>query len=179
MLVKTLILCVILALTAYIGVVVGTDYSHVYDNHGLEMSFSTPPGITAQIDWGKGDSALPIDITLSTGDVLFPWPPHNFYDFESRDSTKDNLVEIWSSDADNGQYSDPTVTELGNGDYIVSGRMIRMGSMITRVTRTFDFDKDGKLDSYIQWNGREKVNYDTMNYLASTTNVKFTEPNWN
>jgi hypothetical protein len=174
--IKTQILCAILALSA-IGVVTGTDYSHQYDT--FKMGFQTPPGITAQIDWGKGDSFLPIDIKLSNGDILFPWPPRQFYDWESRDVTNDNLEKIWAPGADNDQHSAPSVTKLDNGDYIVTGRMMRMGSMITRVTRTFDFDKDGKLDSYIQWNGQDKVNYDTMNYLASTTSVEFTEPNWN
>lgn len=165
-----------LVLVAFIGAAVGADYSHKYDT--FEMSFSTPTGITAQVDWGKGDSFLPIDIDLSTGDTLFPWPPREFHDYESRDSTNANLEKIWSSDADDGKYSTPAIIKLDNGDYIVTGRMIRMGSMITRVTRTFDFDKDGKLDSYIQWNGRDKVNYDTMNYLASTTIVNFPTPNW-
>lgn len=170
-----MVLCAILALSAFIGVVAGMDYSHKYDT--FEISFSTPSGITAQVDWGKGDSFIPINIDLSTGDTLFPWPPSKIADYESHDTTNDNLAKIWSKDADNGQYSAPTITKLDNGDYIVTGRMIRMGSMITRVTRTFN--KDGKLDAYMQWNGQGKVDYDTMNHLATTTVVNFTTPNWN
>jgi hypothetical protein len=178
MIIRTLLFCAILALATSIGIVEGADYSHDYDTIGIAISFSTPPGITAEVDWGEGDSFSPIDITLSTGDALFPWLPRRFYDFESRDSNTENLEKIWSSDADHDQYSLQSITELDNGDYIISGRMIRMGSMITRITRTFDFDNDGKLDSYMQWNGRDKVDYNTMNHLASTTNVEFTEPNW-
>jgi hypothetical protein len=52
-----------LVLVALIGAVVGADYSHKYDT--FEIRFSTPSGITAQVDWGKGDSFLPIDIFIS------------------------------------------------------------------------------------------------------------------
>lgn len=171
MIIRTLLFCAILALATSIGIVEGADYSHDYDTIGIAISFSTPPGITAEVDWGEGDSFSPIDITLSTGDALFPWLPRRFYDFESRDSNTENLEKIWSSDADHDQYSLQSITELDNGDYIISGRMIRMGSMITRITRTFDFDNDGKLDSYMQWNGRDKVDYNTMNHLASTDHM--------
>lgn len=173
--VKALVLCAILALVAFNGIAAGGDYSHKYGT--FEISFSTPSGITAQVDWREGESFVPIGIDLSTGDSLFPWPPLKIADYESNDATNDNLVKIWSKDADNGQYSAPTITKLDNSDYIVTGRMIRMGNMITRVTRTFN--KDGKLESYMQWNGQGKVDYDTMNYLATTTVVNFTTSDWN
>lgn len=159
-------------LIALVGITSGAQYSHSYDT--FEFSVSTP--LSLDIEWGSSDGSM-IWANLPDGDYFFVWNG-KFYDWESRETSEENLIEMWSDDADDDQHSDPTITQLDNGDYVITGRMIRMGSMITRSVRTFDFDGDKLIDWHTTWNIKSKYDYETIASLAGATNVVKLQPQW-
>ena len=168
-----LIWCILLTFASATSLAACEEYSHDYDT--FKISFSTPPGVTAQVDWGTGISWLATNVKLSTGEEVFYWSPTKLESPES--ASKENLAKLWD-DITATERSPTTITKLDNGDYLVSGRMVRLGSMFTSVLRTFDINGDGNIDATMKWNGQGKVKYDTLNYLASTTKINL-EPNWN
>ena len=171
-----IMLCILFALAVTAGIVAGDEYSHKYST--FEISFVTLPGDTANVLWGDGGAnngtlnmtSDLITVNLNTGESLFVIP-HNLSTWEGRDTSENNLVRLWSHDADGNLYSVPTITRLGNGDYLVTGHMMRASTYITRTFRSFDFDHDGMIDFYVLWNEDGKADTDMMNYLAANTNV--------
>ncbi len=169
-------LCILFVLAITAGIAASAEYSHKYDT--FKISFDTLPGDTANIQWGDSgaDNTTAnttfhlITMYLSTGESLFVIP-HNPSMWERRDTSENNLEKLWNHDADGTMYSVPTITRLGNGDYLVTGHMMRASEYITRTFRSFDFDKDGRIDFYVLWNGFGKVDTDRLNYLATNTNV--------
>ena len=159
-------------LITLIGIASGSQYSHSYDT--FDFKVSTP--LSLDFNWGSSDGDM-IFATLPNNEDFFVWNG-KFYDWEPRDTSKENLVKIWARDADENQYSEPTITKLDNGDYVITGRMIRMSSMITRSERTFDFDGDGLLDWHTTWNIDGKYDYSTIENLAASTNVIKVQPKW-
>jgi hypothetical protein len=159
----------ILMVSGLIAIVAGEDYSHKYDT--FEIGFSTPHQTAADIQWGTEKVGMKILVNLSTGERPFIFR-HTLTTWDSKASTNANLEKLWATYADGDRYYTPTISKLDNGDFLVTGRMMVMDSMFTRAMRTFDFDKDEKLDYIVVWNGNGKFDYDLLNYLASTTNVK-------
>lgn len=169
-------ICIAIALAMAAGIAAGAEYSHKYAT--FEISFNTLPGDTANIQWG--DSGIGngtanwtmklITMDLSSGERLFILP-HNPSTWEKRDISDGNLEKLWNHDADGNLYSIPAITRLGNGDYLVTGHMMRASNYITRTMRTFDFDHDDRVDFYVLWNANGKANTDLLNYLAANTNV--------
>jgi hypothetical protein len=163
-----LLLCIILMVAGLITIVAGEDYSHKYDT--FEIGFSTPNQISADVQWGTEKVGMKILVNLSTGERPFIFR-HTLATWDSRASTNANLEKLWATYADGDRYYEPTISKLDNGDFLVTGRMMVMDNMFTRVMRTFDFNQDEKLDYVVVWNGNGKFDYDLLNYLASTTNV--------
>jgi hypothetical protein len=163
-----LMLCMILMVASLITIVAGEDHSHKYDT--FEIGFSTPNQISADVQWGTEKVGMKILVNLSTGERPFIFR-HTLATWDSRASTNANLEKLWATYADGDRYYEPTISKLDNGDFLVTGRMMVMDSMITRAMRTFDFNQDEKLDYIVVWNGNGKFDYDLLNYLASTTNV--------
>jgi hypothetical protein len=91
--------------------------------------------------------------------------------WDSRASTNANLEKLWATYADDDRYFAPTISRLDNGDFLVTGRMMSGDSMVTKAMRTFDFNRDDKIDYAVFWNGYGKFDYDLLNYLASKTKV--------
>ncbi len=174
-----IMLCVIIAFAINIGIVACEEYSHTYST--FQISFSTPPGVIANVQWGSGanngtnngtinELGKLIAVDLNTGDKLFILP-HSPSTCEQRDTSRDNLQKLWSHDADGNLYTEPSIYRLNNSDYVVIGHMMRAGEYITRSMRTFDFNHDDRIDFYALWNADGKVELDLMNSLASNTNV--------
>ncbi len=178
-LVMKIMLCIIFALAITAGIVAGEEYSHKYST--FEISFSTPPTVTANVQWGAGanngttngtnnELGKLITVDLSTGDSLFILP-HSPSTWESRDTSLDNIQKLWNHDADGNLYTNPSIYKLDNGDYVATGHMMRASKYITRSMRTFDFNHDDRIDFYVLWNENGKVDLDLMNSLATDTNV--------
>ncbi len=163
-----LTLYLILMLVSTTAIAAGEEYSHTYDT--FEMGFSTPPQITADVQWDTEKPGMMILVDLSTGESVFAFR-HIFSTWQSRDATEANLEKLWTSYASGKGHTTPTISKLGNGDFLVAGRMIVMSSKFTRVMRTFDFNGDGRLDFIIFWNGNGNFNYDLLSYLASSTKI--------
>jgi hypothetical protein len=163
-----LMLCMILMVAGLITIVAGEDYSHKYDT--FEIGFSTPNQMSADVQWGTEKVGMKILVNLSTGERPFVFR-HTLTTWDSKVPSNANLEKLWATYADGDRHYEPTISKLGNGDYLVTGRMMAMDGMITRAMRTFDFDQDEKLDYIVVWNGNGKFDYDLLNYLASTTNV--------
>lgn len=163
-----LTLYLILMLASTTAIAAGEDYSHSYDTY--EIGFSTPPQITADVQWGTEKPGMRMLVDLSTGESVFAFR-HIFSTWDSREAAKANLEKLWSSYASGNGHTTPAISKLANGDFLLAGRMMVMNSKITRTMRTFDFNGDGRLDYIIFWNGNGNFNYDLLNYLASTTKV--------
>ncbi len=171
-----IMLLIILALAMAAGAASGEEYSHKYAAY--EISFDTMPRATANVQWGDSGANNGTDnvtiklitIVLSSGESFFVLP-HSLFTWQSRDISENNLEKLWHNDADGNLYSVPTITRLGNGDYLVTGHMVRASDYITRTMRSFDFDHDGRIDFYVHWNANGKADTDLMNYLAANTNV--------
>ena len=120
-------------------------FSHSFDT--FEFSISPPLGLGISVkgvEWGSSSGWM-VDVDLQNDENFFVWNS-KFYDWETRDTSDQNLEEIWANDADSGQHSTPTITRIINGQYVVTGRMIRMDKMITRSVKLYDFDEDGLVD---------------------------------
>jgi len=177
-----IMLCMVFALAVTAGIVAvsGEEYSHRYST--FEISFSTLPGDIANVQWGDGGAnngttnttCSLITMELSSGESLFVIP-HSPSTWEHRDISENNLESLWNHDADGNLYSVPTITRLGNGDYLVTGHMMRASMYITRTLRSFDFNHDGMIDFYVLWNANGKADTDIMNYLAANTNINLPE----
>ena len=171
-----IMLYMIFVLAVTVGIVTGEEYSHRYGT--FEISFATLPGDTANVQWGDGGAnngttnmtSNLITMKLSTGESLFVIP-HSPSTWDRRDISENNLERLWSHDADGDLYSVPTITRLGDGDYLVTGHMMFASRYITRTFRSFDFNHDGMIDFYVLWNANGKVDTDMMNYMAANTNV--------
>ena len=150
--------------------------SNSFDTFSFSFTASSEVN-TQDIQWGPSDGSM-IWINQPGGENFFVWNT-KFYDWESRDPTKEVLTKAWNQDADEGQASEPTITKLANGDYVVTGRMIRMSTMITRSLRTYDLDGDGKMDWKTTWNINGKYDLNTIENLATSSNVVKIQPNWN
>ncbi len=158
----------ILMLASTAAIASGDEYSHRYDT--FEIGFSTPPQIIADVQWNTETPGMKIMVDLSTGESVFAFR-HIFSTWQSRDATRSNLEKLWTSYSSGNGHTTPTVSELNNGDFLVIGRMMDLRGMITRTMRTFDFNKDGRLDFIIIWNGNGSFDYELLNYLASTTKI--------
>ncbi len=163
-----LTLYLILMLASTTAIAAGENYSHSYDT--FEIGFSTPSQTTANVQWDTEKPGMKILVDLSTGESVFAFR-HIFSTWDSRKSTNANLEKLWGSYATGNGHTTPVISKLGNGDFLVAGRMMVMNNKITRTMRTFDFNGDGRLDFIIFWNGNGNFNYDLLNYLASTTKV--------
>ena len=136
-----------------------TAASNSFDT--FSFSFTAPSGVNTQdIMWGPSDGSM-ICVNQPDREDFFVWNS-KFYDWESRDPTEEVLTKAWSEDADDGQASEPTITKLDNGDYVITGRMIRIATMITRSLRTYDLDGDGKMDWKTTWNINCKYDLSTI-----------------
>ena len=85
---------------------------------------------------------------------------------------------IWAKDADSGQHSTPTITKISAGQYVVTGRMIRMDNMITRSVKLYDFDDDGLVDWKTTWNINGKYDLRNIEKLAASSDVVKIRPIW-
>lgn len=152
----------------------GAEYSHSFDT--FDFSVSTNLGL--DIDWRDSDGGL-FFANLPNG-KYFSVYNSDFHRWEPQDTSEESLIEIWSEDADEGEnkYSIPTIYQLSNGDYVITGRMIRWDNMITKSERTFDFDGDGLLDWHTGWVTDGKYDYNIITDLANETRVVLIVPDW-
>ncbi|MFB3766518.1 MAG: hypothetical protein ACE14P_14900 [Methanotrichaceae archaeon] len=185
-----IMLGILFALAIIVGIAAGAEYSHRYSTY--EISFSTPPGVTADVQWGdEANTGINgtnngtanetnslvgklITVNLCTGDSLFILP-HSLSTWEPRDTSRDSLQKLWNHDADGTLFTNPNIYRLDNGDYIATGHMMRAGKYITRTLRTYDFNYDDRTDFYVLWNANGKEDMDLMNSLATGTKIKVFE----
>jgi len=152
------------------------------------MKLSTPSGISADIKWDsmdvkdKGqDISVGGSAMLTDGqDVNLPvdFSIKKFYHDGSRDSTTQNLIDIWRLDGD--RNITPTIAELKNGDYVVSG--LDNGIDMLRTIRTFDFNHDGQLDCYLLflgYNSQDVYQYFLNNFATSANVMPYSVVTWN
>lgn len=152
-------------------------YEHKIENIA-DISFQTPSGVTATVDWSSG-SFLPTNVDLSSGESFFVWTG-DIYDWEAKENpTDDDLGTMLGSDADKKQYTVTSTKRVSAGNYIVTGRLMRMDEMLTRSIRTFDLDGNGIMDFKVTWNGKGKISYDLINFLAENSHATKLEPNFN
>jgi len=164
-----LLLFAALMLIGTLAPAAGEEYAHEYDT--FEISFSTPAATTADVLWGVEKPGMRIKVGLSTGDAPYAFP-HRFSTWDPRAVSQHNLVKLWTIYASGNGHSEPVITKLANGDFLVAGRMMVRTEKITRTMRTFDFDSDGELDYIVFWNGYGNFNLDLLNHLASSTKVR-------
>jgi hypothetical protein len=174
-----------LLIIAAVPTSIGLEYNHYFNT--FSMKVSTPPGISAKIDWSD-DSADPTD-SVSGGSAILTdgqdvsgavdFGIERFVREESRDSSPQNLVAIFKENLVAQDPATPTVFKLKNGDYIVSGFW---GEKMFEIMRTFDFDHDGQVDCYFSFDGyrNEGVYQQLYIYLASSADVSpYSTANWN
>lgn len=182
-----------LLIIAAVPTSIGLEYSHYFNT--FSMKVSTPPGISAKIDWSD-DSTDPTD-SVSGGSAILTdgqdvsgavdFGIERFVQVESRDSSPQNLVSIFeenlvAQDPNDKSAVTPTVSKLKNGDYIVSGFMRGDSSSMVEIMRTFDFNHDGQVDCYFSFDGyrNEGVYKQLYTYLASSADVTpYSVANWN
>lgn len=164
-----------LAVVVFTSNVTSTErFTHTYDT--FEFTISPPPEISIKgVEWGSSSGWM-IDVNLKNNENFFVWNS-KFYDWETRDTSNQNLIDIWAEGSDSGQHSAPTITNY-NGAYVVTGRMIRMDSMITRTSKIYDFDNDGLVDWETTWNIKGKYDFSNIEKLAANSYVVRIQPDW-
>jgi hypothetical protein len=150
-------------------------FTHSFDT--FDFSISPPEGVNIKgVEWGLSSGSM-VDVYLTNDESFFVWNSKVF-DWEEREASDQNLEAIWASDADSGEHSTPKITHLGNGEYVVTGRMIRSSTMITRANKIYDFDRDGLVDWQTTWNINGKYDLDIIEKLAASSEVVKIQPIW-
>lgn len=150
-------------------------FSHIYDT--FKFSISPPPEIGIKnIDWLLSSGML-ADVYLENGEQFNVW--NTLFNGVTRDTSNQNLGDIWAQDAFVGsQHNTPTITRAGNGQYVITGRVISLGQMTTRSVKLYDFNQDGLIDWKTSWNINGKFDLDNIEKLAANSNVVQIQPDW-
>ena len=152
-----------------------TYFHHSFDT--FEFSISPPLGVNVKdVQWGSSSGML-VYFYLENNENFEVW--NTLFNGLTRDTSNQNLEDVWAEDAFVGsQHSTPTITKISDRQYVITGRVISLGTMTTRSVKLYDFDEDGLLDWKTSWNIDGKYNLSNIEKLASSSNVVKIQPVW-
>lgn len=171
-----LIWVMVLAAMVFTSCTASAEYfTHKFDT--FEFSISPPLGVNINdVYWGSSSGML-VNVYIENDESFSVW--NSLFNGLTHDTSNQNLEEIWAEDAFVGsQHSTPKITDLGNGKYVITGRVISLGTMTTRSVKLYDFDEDGLIDWKTSWNIDGKYDLSNIEKLASSSNVVKIQPVW-